>query len=585
MLRTQHCGELNKKDVNKRITLCGWVQARRDHGGLIFLDLRDRYGLTQVKFSPDIKEVFDSANKVKPESVIKVVGEVVLRPQEMTNPKIKTGEIEVAADEIEIFSEAKTPPFEISKAAEVDEELRLKYRYLDLRRPKMLKNLEFRQRVISYIRKFLTAENFLEVETPLLTSSSPEGARDYLVPSRVHPGKFYALPQAPQQYKQLLMVAGIDRYFQIAPCLRDEDARADRSPGEFYQLDLEMSFVEKEDVFEVVESLMIELAEKLTLKKIYSKPFHLIKYQDALEKYGSDKPDLRYGLELIEITEAVSRAGFKVFQGAECVKGLKVSGGGKYSRSKIESLVTLAEEFGAKGLAWVKIKNGRFESQIAKFFKPEVQREIIKLFEAKNNDFLCFVADERPKTNKVLGELRKHLAEKEKLASPDLLAFAWIVDFPMFEKNKETGKIDFAHNPFSMPRGGLSALNNGDPYQVIAEQYDLVCNGVEISSGAIRNHDPIALERAFKIVGYAPSDFKKKFGHLAEAFKYGVPPHGGMAPGIERLVMLLLGEKNIREVVAFPKNQKAEDLMMGAPSEVGENQLKELHLILNIKNK
>lgn len=589
MLRTHHCGELTKSHAGSEVTIGGWVQSRRDHGGFIFLDIRDRYGITQVTFDPEKNEAFQAADKVRPESVVIVTGNVVERPDAMVNDKIATGEVEIQAESILFVSQSKTPPFELGKAEDVDEELRLSHRFIDLRREKMQRNLKFRNQVLSHIRSYLAEKEFIEVETPLLTASSPEGARDFLVPSRMHPGKFYALPQAPQLYKQLLMVGGVDRYFQIAPCMRDEDARADRSPGEFYQLDLEMSFVEKEDIFQLMEPLLTELTEKLAGKKLLSKPFSRIPYKEAMEKYGSDKPDLRFGMEIHDVTELGKKSSFKVFQSGSCVKGLKVEGGAKYSRKDIDDLIEVAQGFGAKGLAWVKIKEGAFESQIAKFFDDALQKEIIEAFDAKDGDFLCFVSDDVDVSLEILGSLRSHFGDIEDLKDPDVLAFAWIVDFPFFEKDSKTGKIDFGHNPFSMPvhpdpENPLATFDTEDPYSIIAEQYDIICNGHELSSGAIRNGNIELLEKAFSIVGYTKDQFWKEFGNFARAFEYGAPPHGGIAPGIERLIMLLLGEKNIREVMAFPKNQKAEDLVLGAPVEVEDERLKELS-IEQIKDK
>jgi len=559
------------------VRLCGFVKTRRDHGGLIFLDLRDRYGITQTTFHPENKDSFDIADKVKTESVVCIEGTVDKRPKDMVNSKLKTGEIEIGVQNITLLSPSKTLPFELEKADDVDEELRLTYRYLDLRREKMQRNLMFRNEVLTYIRTYLSKRDFVEIETPLLTSSSPEGARDYLVPSRIHAGKFYALPQAPQMYKQLLMVAGLDKYFQIAPCFRDEDTRADRSP-EFYQLDLEMSFVEQEDIFSILEPLLIELTEKVAKKTVMQKPFPRITYTEAIETYGTDKPDIRYDLKLVQVTEIGKKSSFNVFASSSCIKGIKVEGGAKYSRKEIDELTEAAQGFGAKGLAWIKIAAGAFESQIAKFFDEPLQKEIIKSFEANDGDFICFVADDRDVVNHVLGSLRELLAKKEGLLDNNVLAYAWVIDFPLYEKDKETGKIDFGHNPFSMPQGGGDALKNDDPLSIIAKQYDIVCNGTELSSGAIRNSDPKLLEEAFAVAGYSKAEFWNRFGHIAKAFEYGVPPHGGIAPGVERLLMLLLGEKNIREVMAFPKNQKAEDLVLGAPSDIDTTELKELHI-------
>lgn len=583
MLRTHTCGEISKKNAGEQVTIAGWVQSRRDHGGFIFLDVRDKYGITQITFDPKNETAFKTADKVKPESVVIISGNVVERPSDMVNEKITTGEVEVQASEITISSLAKTPPFELDKAENVDEELRLKYRFIDLRREKMQRNLSFRNEVLTHIRKYLEKRAFTEVETPLLTASSPEGARDFLVPSRLHPGQFYALPQAPQLYKQLLMVGGLDKYFQIAPCLRDEDARADRSPGEFYQLDLEMSFVEREDIWNLIEPLFIELVEKAG-KKLLSNPFPRITYDEAIEKYGSDKPDIRFEMHITDITDLAAKTSFQVFQNAETVRGLKVDGGAKYSRKEIDELIQSATDFGAKGLAWVKVKEGKLESQIAKFFPEEVQSEIISRFDAKENDFLCFIADKKENTLNILGHLRNHFRDLEKLVDENILAFAWIYDFPFYEKDLKTGEIDFGHNPFTMPTGGEDAFETDDLLSIKAQQYDIVCNGFEVGSGAIRNAKPELLKKAFKKVGYTEEQFESEFGNFTRAFEYGAPPHGGIAPGIERLLMLLLGEKNIREVMAFPKNQKAQDLVLGAPAPASEKHLQELY-IKTIKKK
>lgn len=578
MFRTHTCGELTKKDKGKKVKLAGWVNSRRDHGGLIFLDLRDRYGLTQCKVDPKNKKAFQVADKVRSEFVILVEGKVVARPKEMINKKIKTGEIEVLADKIEIFSKSKTPPFEISDRIKAGEEIRLKYRFLDLRRRKLQENIIFRSNLIKFIRDWMHKKGFIEIETPILTVSSPEGARDYLVPSRLHPGKFYALPQAPQQFKQLLMVAGFDRYFQIAPCMRDEDPRADRAAGEFYQLDVETSFLQKEEFFKLMEPLLIEISEKFSKKKILQKPFPIISYKEAMNRYGTDKPDLRFGYEICDITTLAKKSNFKVFIKAEKIKGICVEGGALWSRKEIDELILFAKKIGAEGLAWIKLTDKGFESNITKFFSNDTLLAIKNKFKAKKGSIFLFIADENLKVLKILGEIRLYIAEKMKKRNKNILAWAWIVDFPMYEWKEEEAKLDFSHNPFSMPRGGLKALSEQKPLEIISEQYDIVCNGVEISSGAVRNYDPESLIRAFEIIGYKREEVEKKFKAIITALQYGAPPHCGFAPGIERLIMVLRDEKNIKETIAFPKTGKAEDLLMGAPSKVSEKQLKELHI-------
>ncbi|MEK7644283.1 MAG: aspartate--tRNA ligase, partial [Patescibacteria group bacterium] len=474
---------------------------------------------------------------------------------------------------------AKTLPFEIfdARKEEEDEELRLKYRYLELRREKLKENIIFRAKMVKQIRDYMDARDFVDVATPILTVSSPEGARDFLVPSRIHPGKFYALPQAPQQYKQLLMVAGFDRYYQVAACMRDEDPRADRSPGEFYQLDVETSFLEPEEFFELMEPLFVELTEKLTEKKVWKKPFPRIPFKEAFETYGSDRPDLRYDLKIADVSGWAKSTSFKVFNEAEFTRALVVPGGSIFSRKEIDGEFTdVAKRANAKGLAWIKFVDGKYDGAIVKFFTPEQLVELGEKLKLAENSIIFFVADKYEISCKALGAVRELAAEKLKLIDPNLIAWAWIVDFPMYELNSETGKIDFAHNPFSLPQGGLDDLNNKNPLDILAYQYDIIANGLELSSGAARNKDPEIMYRAFEIAGYTKEAVDKKFGHMINAFEFGAPPHCGFAPGIERLVMLLRGEKNIRSVVAFPKNQKAEEPMMGSPSEVDESQLKEL---------
>lgn len=586
MFRTHTCGALRKEHVGELVTLSGWVHARRDHGGVIFIDLRDRYGITQIAFDPTRdKAAWEIADTLRSEYVVTIKGEVSARPDNMINNRIETGEIEINGAEVTILNEAKTPPFEIDGDQKVSEDLRLKHRYVDLRRERLKNNLLFRSKVFKFIHDWMHKNEFIEVQTPLLTASSPEGARDYLVPSRIHPGKFYALPQAPQQYKQLLMVGGIDRYYQIAPCMRDEDARADRSPGEFYQLDVETSFLSQEEFFNLVEPLFIEMAENLTDKKLLSKPFTRITYNDAMNVYGTDKPDLRFGLEFKDLTDIAHSSDFAVFKNAQMVKGICVPGGGEaFSRSIIDKeLIPLAQSKGAGGLAWMKMTENGLESSITKFFKDEELQAMIDLFKPKVGDILLFVADKKHIVWKTLGEVRVFCANKLDLIDPDLLAFAWVIDFPMYELDEETGKIDFSHNPFSLPQGGLEALNSKDPLEIMGYQYDIVCNGFELSSGAVRNYNPEIMYKAFEIAGYDKSVVDDKFGHMIEAFSYGAPPHCGFAPGLERLVMVLLGEQNIREVTAFPKNSKAQDLVVGAPSEIDETVLRELHIKLKKK--
>lgn len=580
--RTHTCGELRPEHAGKTVTISGWVHKRRNLGGLIFVDLRDRYGLTQVVFNPDKVANFALADELKYEYVIKVVGEVVMRAEKTVNADMATGAIEVQAVELEVLSKAKTLPFEIFDAhkEEEDEELRLKYRYLELRREHLKNNILFRHKMIQFIRNFMDSRNFIEISTPILTVSSPEGARDFLVPSRIHPGKFYALPQAPQQYKQLLMVGGLDRYYQVAPCMRDEDPRADRSPGEFYQLDVETSFLKRDEFFELMEPLFIELTEKVAGKKVQQKPFPRIPYKYVMDTYGSDRPDLRYDLKIVDVSEWSKTTGFSVFAEAKAVRVITVPGGAEFTRKQIdEEFTELAKRNKAKGLAWLKY-TGEFEGTIAKFFKPEELEALKTTLNVEAGSILFFVADEPMVASKALGAVRALCAEKLNLADPNMIAWAWVVDFPMFEWSDTDNKIDFGHNPFSMPQGGLEALNNQDPLTINADQYDIIANGLELSSGAVRNKDPEVMYRAFEIAGYTREQVNKKFGHMIDAFEYGAPPHCGFAPGIDRLLMLFLGEKNIRAVIPFPKNQRAEEPMMGSPSAVDDKQLKDLHIKL-----
>ena len=578
--RSHTCGELRPEHASKTVTLSGWVHKRRNLGGLIFVDLRDRYGLTQVVFNPDTVKNFALADELKYEYVIKVVGEVVLRAEKTVNAEMSTGAIEVQAVELEVLSKAKTLPFEIFDAhkEEEDEELRLKYRYLELRREHLKNNILFRHKMIQFIRNFMDSRDFIEISTPILTVSSPEGARDFLVPSRIHPGKFYALPQAPQQYKQLLMVGGMDRYYQIAPCMRDEDPRADRSPGEFYQLDVETSFLKRDEFFALMEPLFIELTEKVAGKKVQQKPFPRIPYKYVIDTYGSDRPDLRYDLKIVDVSDWAKTTGFSVFSEAKAVRVITVPKGADFTRKQIdEEFTELAKRNKAKGLAWLKYTT-EFEGTIAKFFKPEELEQLRATLNVEAGSILFFVADEPLVASKALGAVRALCAEKLNLADPNLIAWAWVVDFPMFEWSDTDNKIDFGHNPFSMPQGGLEALNTQDPLTINADQYDIIANGLELSSGAVRNKDPEVMYRAFEIAGYTREQVNKKFGHMIDAFEYGAPPHCGFAPGIDRLLMLFLGEKNIRAVIPFPKNQRAEEPMMGSPSVVDDKQLKDLHI-------
>lgn len=583
MYRTNTCGELNKSYIGQEVILSGWVHKHRKMGGLIFIDLRDRYGLTQVVFNPDKVKDFSIAENLKYEYVIKVTGEVVGRDEKVINKELSTGEIEVIAEEVSVISKAKTLPFEIFDAhkEEEDEELRLKYRYLELRREKLKNNILFRSKMVRYIRDFMDSRGFVDIATPVLTVSSPEGARDFLVPSRIHPGKFYALPQAPQQYKQLLMVAGFDRYYQIAACMRDEDPRADRSPGEFYQLDVETSFLEPEEFFQEMEPLFIELTEKVANKKVWQKPFPRIPFKQAFEDYGSDRPDLRFDLKMVEVSAWAKKTDFKVFAEAEFIRALFVPGGEVFTRKEIDNEFTdKAKRAGAKGLAWMKFENNTFEGGVAKFFTLEQLEELKEVLPIDKNGIVFFSADNWRVSCLALGTVRDLVGEKLNLKDPDLIAWAWIVDFPMYEFNERENKIDFGHNPFSMPQGGMEALQTKNPLDILAYQYDIIANGLELSSGAVRNMSPEIMYKAFEIAGYDKKAVDNKFGHMINAFEFGAPPHCGFAPGIERLVMVLLGEKNIRSVVPFPKNQKAEEPMMGSPSEVDEDQLKELHIKL-----
>ncbi|MBQ2864235.1 MAG: aspartate--tRNA ligase [Clostridia bacterium] len=570
--RTHTCGELTKQDIGKQVMLSGWISTIRDHGGITFVDLRDHYGITQLVLH--VEPTF----KLSKESVISIKGTVIKRADETINTKLKTGEVEVDVSEISLISACQTtPPFEIDDSKSVSEELRLKYRFLDLRNPDVKKNIVFRSKVIQSLRSAMIDLDFTEVQTPILTASSPEGARDFIVPSRLHHGQFYALPQAPQQFKQLLMASGFDKYFQIAPCFRDEDARADRSPGEFYQLDMEMSFATQEDVFKVMEEVLPKIFEKYGKYKIDKVPFERIPYKTAIETYGTDKPDLRNPLKLKDLTKVFEHTTFGAFKD-KTVKAICVCCEGQ-GRKFYDELTDFALEQGAKGLAWVKVQEGmEMVGPILKFMTDQEKQAMIEACDAKVGDSIFIIADPYDECHKIIGALRTEIATKLDLIEKDIYKFCWIIDFPMFELDKETGKIDFSHNPFSMPQGGLEALKTKQPLDVLAYQYDIVVNGIELSSGAVRNHDPEIMTEAFKIAGYTEQELQVKFGALYTAFKFGAPPHAGIAPGVDRMIMLLLDEPSIREIIAFPMNKKAQDLMMGAPGYVTEKQLREVHI-------
>lgn len=568
----------------------GWAAGYRDHGGLIFIDLRDHTGIIQLTVSPEQKEAFDLAGTVRDEFVLQAFGTIVKRDDSLVNPNITTGDIEVKISELVIFNKSKALPFPIDHQGEVNEDIRLKYRFLDLRREKMQKRLRRRDEFNTHIRDYMHKQDFVEVTTPILTSSSPEGARDYLVPSRLHPGQFYALPQAPQQFKQLLMVGGLPKYFQIAPCFRDEDPRADRHPGEFYQLDLEIAFAKsREDVLSQVEPLIVSLIRDFAKKDLFEDSIPRISYKDAMEFYGSDKPDLRFGMVMVELNEILANTEFSVFANAikngGVVKAICAPGAAKFSRSQIDDLTEFAKKNGAGGLAYITMAEDGPKSPIAKFMSEEELQTIIKAVDAKTGDTIFFGADERSTVNKVLGALRSRLGDDLGLKDPNVVALAWIVDFPMYEYSETEKRIDFGHNPFSMPVDGLKALETQEPLDILADQYDMVANGYEICSGAIRNYNPEIMYKAFEVVGYDKAVVDEKFGAMIKAFEFGAPPHGGCAFGLDRFFMILEDEPNIREVIAFPKNGSALDLMMNAPSNVDDKQLKDLHIKLDLPKK
>ena len=587
--RSHNCNELRKKNVGSNILLSGWINKKRDHGNLLFLDLRDNYGITQCIVDKGNKN-FKDLEKLQLETVINVEGKVVDRSTDTINKEIETGEIEVTIENFVVLGKCKELPMPVFSDQEYSEEIRLKYRYLDLRRKKIHENIILRSKVISFIRNEMNKFGFLEFQTPILTSSSPEGARDFLVPSRLNPGKFYALPQAPQQFKQLIMVSGFDKYFQIAPCFRDEDARADRSPGEFYQLDLEMSFVEQEDVFKVVEQLLVNTFKKFSKKKIITEKFPRITYRDALLKYGSDKPDLRNPLIIEDITETFTRedVSFDIFKklvkSGSNVRCIVTQNTKDKPRSFFDNIDRWAKDEGASGLAYFTIENGiSAKGPVGKFFSKESLEEIMKKTGAKVGDSIFMACSKKKDLERITSLARDKIAKDLNLIDDNIFAFCWVVDYPMFEKNDQTNKIEFSHNPFSMPQGDIKKLNFEKPLDMLAYQYDIVCNGIELSSGAIRNHIPELMYKLFAIAGYDKDQVDEKFSGMINALSYGAPPHGGIAPGIDRIIMLLANEKNIREVTMFPMNQNAQDLMMNAPSSIDEKQLKELNLALKIK--
>lgn len=579
MLKNIMCGALRLTHVGQQVSLAGWVNKRRDHGGLIFIDLRDREGIVQLVFNEhENKDAFAVAARCRSEFVVQVSGVVRARPSDLINPNLATGEIEVAVESITILNESKPVPVPVSEdQPPADENLRLHYRYLDLRHPRMLRNLILRHQTVQFIRNFLSVRGFLEIETPLLIKTTPEGARDYIVPSRLHPGKFYALPQSPQQLKQLLMVAGMEKYFQIARCLRDEDTRGDRQP-EFTQLDLEMSFVQREDVMNLVEELLTTLVETVSDKRLWAKPWPRLTYADAMERFGDDKFDLRFGMELQNVSDLVKGSGFKVFDEAAQVKAIVVPGCAGYSRKQIDELTEFAKSFGAKGLAWLVVTDYEVRSSFAKFMSEEKMQAIRNRLGAKHGDLALFVADKPSIVASALGRLRVELANRLNMRDDHILAFCWVIDFPLFNWNEEEQRWDPSHHLFTSPLPEDVALLYSDPGKARGSQYDMVCNNFEIGGGSIRIHERNVQEKVFELIGLPTDVARERFGHMLEAFEYGTPPHGGIAPGIDRLVMVLAGEPNIREVMAFPKTQQAMDLMLGAPAVVPQEQLDELKL-------
>ena len=579
--RTHSCNEISLADVGKQVRIAGFVQTIRDFGGLVFLDVRDMYGVTQVVTSGEAEDV-DFASHIPIESSVTVFGTVRKRDEDTVNPKIKTGLVEIRIEEITVLSKrTKNLPFEVNSDQEIREDLRLQYRFLDLRNERLQSNLKLRAEVLQFLRNQMNEQGFLEVQTPILTSSSPEGARDYLVPSRLHAGKFYALPQAPQQFKQLLMVSGIDKYFQIAPCFRDEDARADRAPGEFYQLDMEMAYATQEDVFTTIEPVMYNTFKKFSNKKIANYPFPRISYRDAMLKYGSDKPDLRNPLYIIDLSEFFNTCTFKPFIG-KTVRAIKVKG--HMSKGFHEKMLNFATSIGMGGLGYLEVQEDlSFKGPIDKFIPDDLKKDLLDLADLEKEDTIFFIADNKSRATELTGQIRTELGNRLDLIDNNVFQFCWIVDFPMFELDDD-GNLAFSHNPFSMPQGGLDALNTQDPLDILAYQYDIVCNGIELSSGAVRNHDIEIMLKAFTMAGYTEEEVKTKFGALYNAFQFGAPPHAGVAPGLDRMLMLLTDSDTIREVIAFPLNSKAQDLMMGAPNNVRCDQLRDVHIKIDIKN-
>lgn len=580
--RTHNCNEISLEDVGKQVKISGFVQTIRDLGGLVFLDIRDMYGITQVVTSSSESEDVDFASHIPIESTVCVEGVVRKRDPETYNPNIKTGEVEIVISKIEILGKrTKNLPFEVNVPQDVREDLRLQYRFLDLRSDKLKNNLILRAQVLQFLRSQMIEKGFLEVQTPILTSSSPEGARDYLVPSRVHPGKFYALPQAPQQFKQLLMVSGIDKYFQIAPCFRDEDARADRTPGEFYQLDMEMSFSTQEDVFNVMEDVIYKTFSKFSNKTIAEYPFPRIPYREAMLKYGCDKPDLRNPLVIIDVTEFFQRCTFKPFHG-RTVRAIKIQG--HQSKGFHEKMLAFAQSIGMGGLGYLEVQEDlSYKGPIDKFIPDEMKQELQKMAQLEINDTIFFIADNETNANNYACQIRNELGKRLDLIDNNIFKFCWIVDFPMYELDDE-GKLAFSHNPFSMPQGGLEALNSDNPLDILAYQYDIVCNGYEMASGAVRNHNPEIMVKAFELAGYGEETIKEKFSALYNAFQYGAPPHAGIAPGVDRIMMLLTDSEVIRDVIAFPMNSKAQDLLMGAPGNVTRSQLEDVHIKIDVRD-
>ncbi len=574
--RTHLCGDLRESDIGKTVRVSGWVETIRDHGGVMFIDVRDQYGVVQVVVHDD--ELLKEVNK---ECTVTICGKVVKRDEETINPKIATGTVEIVTEELKVIGKCKNNlPFEVLNSTDTKEDIRLKYRFLDLRNPKVHDNILFRSQVVSFLRAKMTELGFNEINTPILSASSPEGARDYLIPSRKHKGKFYALPQAPQIFKQLLMVSGFDKYFQIAPCFRDEDARADRSPGEFYQLDFEMAFATQEDVFDVAEQVLYETFTRFSDKEVSKPPFKRIPYKEAMITYGTDKPDLRNPLVIKDISDMFAETDFKPFL-KKTVRSINVPDAAKQSKTWFKKMEEFALSIGMKGLGYVKVREDMtFDGPIDKFLKEGDREKLIEINGSKAGDVIYFIADSAEEAPKLAGQIRTEVANRLDLIDKSRFELCFIVDFPMYEHDEESGAIIFTHNPFSMPQGGMEALQNMDPCDILAYQYDIVCDGVELSSGAVRNHDLDIMIKAFEIAGYSEEDLKAKFSSLYNAFQYGAPPHAGMAPGVDRMLMLLRGEENIREVIAFPMNSNAQDVLLGAPNEVSEQQLREVHIKL-----